>query len=55
MTTQIEKLNNSKIPIIAFDKKLEQLQDKVLFPEKLERANKILSEVGLPKKKRVTK
>lgn len=51
MTTKIDKLNSSKIPIIAFDKKLEELHGKVLFPEKLEIANKILSKVGLPKKK----
>lgn len=55
MTTKIDKLNKSKVPIIAFDKKLEELQDKVLFPEKLEKANKILSEVGMPKKTKIPK
>jgi len=52
MKTKIENLNNSKIPIIAFDKELEKLQDKVLFPEKLEMANKTLARVGLPKAKK---
>jgi hypothetical protein len=47
----IEQLNNSKVPIIVFDKKLEQLTTKVLFPEKLAQANEILSKVGLPPKK----
>jgi hypothetical protein len=44
-------LNSSKIPIIVFDKELEKLQDKVLFPKKVAKANEILTKVGLPKKK----
>ena len=44
----IEKLNKSKVPIIAFDKKLEKLKDKVLFPEKVAKANEILKKVGTP-------
>ncbi|MBE7698684.1 MULTISPECIES: hypothetical protein [Tenacibaculum] len=51
MATKIDKLNTSKVPIIVFDKKLEELQDRVLFPKKLEKAKKILAKVGLPKKK----
>jgi hypothetical protein len=39
------------VPIIVFDKKLEQFRDKVLFPEKVAQANEILSKVGLPKTK----
>ena len=50
MKNKIDSLNSSKVPIIVFDKELEKLQDKVLFPEKLEKANKILSKVGLPKR-----
>ncbi len=45
----IEKLNKSKVPVIVFDKKLEQLRGKVLFPKKLAKANKILAKAGLPK------
>ena len=45
----IEELNASNIPIIVFDKKLEELRDKVLFPEKLAKANEILLSVGMPK------
>lgn len=45
----IEKLNKSKVPVIVFDKKLEQYREIVLFPEKLEKAKEILSKVGLPK------
>jgi hypothetical protein len=47
---KIEKLNNSKVPVIVFDKKLEQFRNKILFPEKLAKANEILAKVGLPKK-----
>lgn len=43
-----EDLNNSKIPIIILDKKLEKFRGKVLFPKKLEKANQILSKSGLP-------
>jgi hypothetical protein len=54
MTTEekIKQLNKSKVPIIVFDKKLEQFRGKVLFPEKLEKANKILGKTGLPKLKK---
>lgn len=44
----IKELNQNKIPIIKIDRKLERFRGKVLFPEKLEQANKILSKVGLP-------
>jgi hypothetical protein len=47
----IEQLNSSKVPVIVFDKELEQFRDKVLFPEKLAKANEILAKAGLPKKK----
>jgi hypothetical protein len=45
----IDQLNQSKVPIIVFDKKLEELKGKVLFPEKLKKANEILKKAGLPK------
>jgi hypothetical protein len=45
----IDQLNQSKVPIIVFDKKLEELKGKVLFPEKLKKANEILAKTGLPK------
>jgi len=50
--TTIEELNQSKIPVIVFDKNLEKFRDKILFPEKLEKAKEILAKVGLPKIKR---
>jgi len=33
---KIEQLNNSKVPVIVFDKKLEQFRNKILFPEKIQ-------------------
>ncbi|WP_421772012.1 hypothetical protein [Emticicia sp.] len=48
----IEKLNQSKVPILIFDKRLEQFRDKNLFPEKLEQAKEILTKYGLPKNKK---
>jgi hypothetical protein len=46
--TSIEKLNNSKVPIVAIDIRLEKYRGKVLFPEKLARANEILAKAPLP-------
>jgi len=46
---KIDELNQSKVPIIVFDKKLEKFRGKVLFPAKLARANEILAKTGLPK------
>ena len=46
---KINQLNEAKIPIIKIDKKLERFRGKVLFPEKLEKANEILTRVGIPK------
>ncbi|MEO7120644.1 MAG: hypothetical protein ABIY62_06080 [Ginsengibacter sp.] len=47
----IEELNLSKVPIIIFDKKLDELSDKVLFPEKLAKSKEILAKGGLPQRK----
>lgn len=44
----IEELNQSKIPIIPIDKRLERHRGKVLFPEKLAKANEILAKAPLP-------
>jgi len=49
---KLEQLNNSKIPIIIFDKKLEQFRGRTLFPENLAKANEILAKAGLPKMKK---
>lgn len=48
---KIQELNKSKVPIVRTDKSLEQYKDKILFPEKLAKANEMLKKVSLPKKK----
>ena len=45
---KIDELSKAKIPIVKIDKKLEHFRGKVLFPEKLAKANEILSTVGIP-------
>jgi hypothetical protein len=51
MVMTIKQLNKSKTPIVKINKALNKLADKVLFPEKLEEANRILKKVGLPNTK----
>ena len=48
----IKDLNTNKKPVILIDKSLDFFNDKVLFPEKLEKANEMLRKVGLPKMKK---
>jgi|GEM_PF-397214 len=45
----IAELKKRKIPIVRIDKSLNKYDDIVLFPDKLEKANKLLGKVGLPK------
>lgn len=45
----INDLNKAKVPIVKIDKSLERFRGKVLFPEKLELANKLLANIKLPK------
>lgn len=47
----VEELNKSKVPIVRIDPSLEQYRGKVLFPEKLAKANEMLKTAKLPKKK----
>lgn len=47
----IKQLNKKNVPIISIDKALEKYADKVLFQDKLDKANEVLKNVGLPKKK----
>lgn len=44
----IKKIDTKKKPIVVIDKSLDFFNDKVLFPEKLEKANEMLRKVGLP-------
>ncbi len=47
----ITELNATKIPLVIIDKRLISLDDVVLFPEKVEKAKKIIQKLGLPKPK----
>jgi len=44
----IKKLNKKNVPVVRIDKRLDKLSKKVLFPKKVEDANRMLKEVGLP-------
>ena len=44
----INKLNESKIPLVRIDKKLNKFKGKVLFKEKLDMANELLKHAKLP-------
>ena len=46
VTAEIKK---RKIPIVRVDTSLNQYDDKILFPDKLEKANEMLRKIGLPK------
>ena len=52
---KVQELNNSKIPIVRIDSSLEQYRNKVLFPEKLAKANELLKDAKLPARKKSTK
>jgi len=45
---KIEELNKAKVPIVKINKRLERFRGKVLFPEKLSMANKLLANAKLP-------
>jgi hypothetical protein len=47
----VKELNSSKVPIVPIDPSLEQYREKVLFPEKLAKANEMLKSANLPNKK----
>jgi len=45
----IAEIKERKIPIVRIDDALNKYDDKILFPDKLERANEMLRKIGLPK------
>lgn len=47
----IEELNKRKVPIVTIDNSLDKFRDKIMFPEKLEKANKMLKTAKLPPNK----
>ncbi len=48
----VEKLNKRKVPIVTIDPALDKYRDIIMFPEKLEKANKMLKTAKLPPTKR---
>ena len=45
----LSELKKRKTPIVKIDPALNQFDDQILFPEKLEKANEMLKKIGLPK------
>ena len=45
----ITEIKKRKIPIVRVDNSLKEYDDKILFPDKLEKANEMLRKIGLPK------
>ena len=45
----IGDLNKRKIPIVKIDPELDKYKDIPLFQDKVDKANKMLKNVGLPK------
>lgn len=44
-----DERNPSKVPMVKIDHGLDQYEDKVFFPEKVDKANEALKKIGLPK------
>jgi hypothetical protein len=49
VTMKGKELNKSKVPVVRIDNSLEKYKDKVLFKDKLDKANEMLKTIGLPK------
>jgi len=43
------ELKKRKVPIVRVDEALNQYDNQILFPDKLEKANEMLKKIGLPK------
>jgi hypothetical protein len=46
---KIKEINKGKTPIIAIDNALDKYESIILFPKKLEKANKMLRKIGINK------
>lgn len=44
-----DEIKKRKIPIVSIDKKLNEFDEKIQFPNKQNKANKMLKRTGLPK------
>lgn len=50
---KIDELNKIKVPIFRIDKSLEVFKEQPLFQEKVDKANEILENTGLPKTRKL--
>ena len=48
----IEELNKRRVPVVQIDNSLEQFKEQPLFQEKVDKANEVLKNIGLPKIKK---
>ena len=48
---KVEDLNKRKVPIVRIDNSLEKFKDLPIFQDKVDKANEMLENVGLPKEK----
>lgn len=46
---KVQDLNKAKIPLVKIDPKLEEFKGRILFPKKMNLANKLLDNAHLPK------
>ena len=46
----ITEINNNKVPLVIIDKRLNKLNEVVLFPKKVANAKKVIAKFGLPKR-----
>ena len=51
----VEELNKRKVPIVTIDESLEEYKDKVICPEKLQKANEMLKTTKLPRSKNLSR
>jgi len=49
MMNTVAELTRRKVPIVRVDEALNMYDDRILFPDKLEKANEMLRKIGLPK------
>lgn len=49
---KIDELNKKKVPVVRIDKALEKYKDMPVFQDKVDKANEMLKNVGLPKTKK---
>lgn len=50
---KVEDLNKRKVPIVRIDNSLEKFKDLPIFQDKVDKANEMLKNVGLPKEENV--